>query len=195
MTPEARKEREDQIAEAAYKLLETRGYEGVSMLNIAKAAKASNETLYRWYGDKAGLFLALVERNAQEARDLLTDESSGDLLEVLRQLGPVLLKIVTGPRAVALNRAAAGDPSGRLGRAIAIGGREAILPRLRSALSGQVRADDLDAAAADFANLLIGDLQIRRVIGVLEPLDETARQQRADRAIELFSRLYGLDQQ
>ncbi|WP_237352646.1 TetR family transcriptional regulator [Rhizobium leguminosarum] len=41
------------------------------MLDIAKAAKASNETLYRWYGDKNGLFQTMVESNARATKTAL----------------------------------------------------------------------------------------------------------------------------
>ena len=51
------------IEQAAYELIDEFGYDGISMLKIAKRAKASNETLYKWYGDKKGLFSALVETN------------------------------------------------------------------------------------------------------------------------------------
>ncbi len=49
-------------------MLDAKGYAGASMLAIARQAKASNETLYNWYGDKNGLFRALVVRNAGEVR-------------------------------------------------------------------------------------------------------------------------------
>jgi AcrR family transcriptional regulator len=197
VNPEARQDREEQIARAAYALLEDRGYAGVSMLSIAKAAKASNETLYRWYGDKAGLFLALVRRNAETAQALLDATQDDDSIEdVLRTLGPVLLEIVTGPRAVALNRAAAADPSGALGRAIAEGGREAVLPKLCKVFENAIEKHEIKAvpakvAAADYISLLIGDMQIRRVIGVLDNLGKTERAERSERAMSLFLKLYG----
>ena len=49
--------REEEIEAAAYRLLEERGFAGTGMQAIAQAAHASNETLYRWYGDKTGLYL------------------------------------------------------------------------------------------------------------------------------------------
>ncbi|MCP4433742.1 MAG: TetR/AcrR family transcriptional regulator, partial [Gammaproteobacteria bacterium] len=52
---EIRSARQYRIEEATYELLAESGYHACSMLSIAKRAKASNETLYRWYGDKVGL--------------------------------------------------------------------------------------------------------------------------------------------
>ena len=64
MRDAARAERRAEIERAAYALLEENGYAGMSMLGVAKRARASNETLYRWYGNKQGLIKAMVARNA-----------------------------------------------------------------------------------------------------------------------------------
>jgi len=94
------------------------------MLSVAKRAKASNETLYRWYGDKLGLFMSLIERNLSDVRAVLEPDSqcADDPLETLQILGPKLLELLLSPRAIALNRAAAADASGALGQALARGG-------------------------------------------------------------------------
>ncbi|QBF32789.1 TetR/AcrR family transcriptional regulator [Thalassococcus sp. S3] len=196
MRDKTRAAREEAIAEAAYRLLEARGFGGVSMLNVAKAAKASNETLYRWYGDKVGLFAALVKRNAEEARTLLDEAETGaSALQTLGRFGPVLLHVVTGARAVALNRAAAAEPSGALGQAIAKEGREDIAPRLVMLLGkldaeGVARITEPAKAAEIYFNLLIGDWQIRRAIGVLAEPSEEQRQARAQTALDAFLMLY-----
>lgn len=191
--------RREMIAEAAYRVLMRDGYKAASILAIAKEAKASNETLYRWYGNKQGLFAALVERNAQAARALLDVAlvSHSDPLAVLEQLGPLLLLLVTSERAVALNRAAAGDvyDTGTLGAALAKGGREALLPLIadllaRAQADGLLLMDDPAEAAEVYINLLIGDVQIRRVTGALEPLSEDMIVARSTRALRLLRRLY-----
>ena len=70
--------RQQQIEAAAYEVLEAKGYGGTSMQGIAKHARASNETLYNWYGDKQGLFRALVTRNAEEVKAHLESELQTD---------------------------------------------------------------------------------------------------------------------
>ncbi len=82
MRKSARAERARQIEETAYALLDQHGLEGLSIQALAKAARASNETLYRWYGDKTGLFKALVVRNAEEVRTLLEQGLEGNVFEV-----------------------------------------------------------------------------------------------------------------
>ena len=51
MRDDTKMKKQRQIEQAAYDLLEQQGYDGISMLKIARRAKASNETLYRCYGD------------------------------------------------------------------------------------------------------------------------------------------------
>ncbi|MBU2992823.1 TetR/AcrR family transcriptional regulator [Octadecabacter sp. 1_MG-2023] len=191
MRPENREKREAQIVEAAYALLEEKGFDGVSMLGVARAAKASNETLYRWYGDKQGLFMALVARNVAEL-DAHLKVGNGELRDVLAGFGPALLGMLLGPRAIALNRAAATDSSGELGKALAIGGRDVVRPRLVDVMGtfhGEKSASELFAMAELYFTLLIGDLQIRRVTGVLPPLNPHEIQARSDAALETFLRI------
>ncbi len=52
-------ERRRAVLDAALTVLERQGYAGTSMLDIAREARASKETLYAWFGDKKGLFAAL----------------------------------------------------------------------------------------------------------------------------------------
>ncbi|MDF1720020.1 MAG: TetR/AcrR family transcriptional regulator [Minwuia sp.] len=200
MREEKQRARHRQIADAAYALLARDGYKATSMLGIAKQAAASNETLYRWYGNKQGLFRALVDDNAEDVRDLLQERMAqgSDPLQTLSEVAPLLLRLVTGERAVALNRAAAADvhDTATLGQTIATAGRDTIVPliggligRLRQ--SGALVRGEPPEIAEIFINLLIGDMQIRRVIGVIDPPDIAASEQRAERAISLLVRLYG----
>jgi AcrR family transcriptional regulator len=193
----AQADRRARIEAAAYDLLVEKGYKSTSMLAVARRARASNETMYRWYGDKAGLFRSLVAANADRAASVLAAVEGGSALERLRALGPVLLAMVLSERAVALNRAAAADMSagGALGAAIAEMGRDVVAPKIVQMII-QAKADgDLRAGAPRdvtevYIALLIGDQQIRRVIGALpEPTKEDVAA-RADRAFERFLSLW-----
>lgn len=192
-----RQRREERIEEAAYRLLEERGYGATSMLSIAKAANASNETLYRWYGDKVGLIKALVARNADATRNSLQNaiKEDADALDTLAEIAPMLLSMLLGERAVCLNRAAASDPSGQVGAALAAAGRDAIMPLIETIIqkaldSGQLVAPEAREAAEIFLGLLVGDLQVRRVNRSLRALPEGEVADRSRRALQLFSRLY-----
>lgn len=198
MRKDARTRREAEVAAAAYAVIEEKGYAGASMLTIARRARASNETLYNWYGDKQGLFRSLIERNTQDVRRLLETAAQDGAapLEVLRQIGPKLLAMVLGERAIALNRAASADPTGELGRTLAEAGREAIAPRIGAILQaahtrGDLRFDDPEEAVNTYVSLLVGDLQIRRATGAVPGPNEAEIATRAGRAMTQFLKLYG----
>ncbi|MEQ8402404.1 MAG: TetR/AcrR family transcriptional regulator [Roseitalea porphyridii] len=188
------------IEEAAFAVLLEKGYKAASILEIARRAGASNETLYKWYGNKQGLFAALVEANARTVAELLRARLQGeaaDPIETLRDVGPLLLELVTSERAVALNRAAVGDvhDTATLGSALARAGRETVVPLIASILekarrAGLIDHGDDESVAETYIALLIGDLQIRRATGVLAPLSEAEIAARAERALTLLLSLY-----
>ena len=196
MREETRSRRQAQIETAAYKMLEEKGYAGTSMQGIAREARASNETLYNWYGDKQGLFKALVTRNAAEVKSLLEAElaAARDGLSILGLFGPKLLMLLLGDRAVALNRAAAADPSGALGATLSQAGRAAIFPLVAQVLeaarqAGQLSFDQTEPAVGLYFDLLIGDLQIGRVIGRVPTPSRDFCEARSERATALLCQI------
>ncbi len=188
--------RQIEIETAAYALLAEKGFAGTTMLSIARRARCSNETMYNWYGDKLGLMQAMVARNAEVARKVLTEaQQDAPPLETLRVFGAVLLGVLQGERPVLLNRAAAADGSGELGQALAAAGRESIAPLL-SALFARAfdeaaltRREGLDPVEI-YLGLLIGDLQIRRVIARAPMLSDAEMTSRAHRAVDLMEELF-----
>lgn len=194
MTPQEKDARETQIAEAAYALLREKGYGGMSMLAVARKAKASNETLYRWYGDKAGLFRMLITRNVAVVSERLEQVSGERSAQALTELGEVLLELLLSPSAIALNRAAAADASDQLGAVLAEGGRGKVFPRIVRFFNGLSEAGVIRGAPGEVAelwlDLLVGDLQVRCVTGAMPPpgvADRAARAAKAQaRVLALF---------
>ncbi|MDJ0639084.1 MAG: TetR/AcrR family transcriptional regulator [Paracoccaceae bacterium] len=197
MKPENRKKRAAQIEAAAYELLEKRGFDGLSMQAVARSAKASNETLYRWYGDKTGLFKALIRGNATSVNDAISIDGT-PALQQLETIGTVLLSMLLGPRAIALNKAAAADASGELGRALAEEGRNAVAPRIAELMNQARQQGDLAGTPSEMTEtyfaLLIADLQIRRVTGAIEAPKSRFFVDRAARAVEQLAQLYPPEQ-
>lgn len=202
MRLEKQLERRRDIEKAAYELLAEKGYRATSMLAIAKRAGASNETLYKWYGSKQDLFRALVEDNAREVSELLRTSIKGDMdpIASLQKVAPVLLRLLVSDRAIALNRAAVVDATetGQLGQTLAQSGRDAVVPligdlfetcRANRALKFSSRQEIVEC----FLGLLVGDLQIRRALGVIVELNDEAVHDRSTRAIELIRTLFGRD--
>lgn len=195
MRQENREVRARLIEAAAYEVLEEKGFSGMSVQAVAKAAKASNETLYRWYGDKTGLFEALIRGNSNLVRDALDATAAEAALDSLHRIGPVLLSMLLGDRAVALNKAAAADAGGTLGRALAQEGRSAIAPRIiaimeDARIAGHLGGGTAQEMAEVYFSLLIGDLQVRRVTGALPMPREEYIAKRADDAVTNLQRLY-----
>ena len=187
--------RRKKIEDAAYKLLIEKGFKATSMLAVARLAKASNETLYKWYGDKIGLFAAMIEQNTKTVEaELIKVRTEGKPgLDALDTVGRTLLKMVTGDRAVALNRAAAGDPSGRLGVLLAKQGRSRVAPQIAELIQQIYGSDvDLQKCTETYITLLIGDLQIRRVTGAMAKLAENDIATRATRALQQLQVLHPL---
>lgn len=198
MKTENQSKRRAQIEQAAYELLSEKGYKGSSMLAIAKRAGASNETLYKWYGSKQGLFGELVKTNAVEIETLLQDalDANGSALEVLETIGAKLLLMLTGNKAIALNRAAAVDASqsGELGAALVSQGRGRIAPLMGKIFAKAVQNQELSGPAPDIADvylrLLIGDSQIRRVIGAIPEFSQDEADRRARFALNSLKKIY-----
>lgn len=121
---------------------------------------------------------------------------------MLNDFGSALIALLLGESAVSINRAAVSearsDPS--LADTLATVGREATLPDFVRYLEsqdahGSVTIDDPTRAAGDFLGLLLGDTQIRRLLGVLPAPKRREVKARATRATDMFLRLYGSDGQ
>lgn len=199
-----RAQRRDEILNIAVEVLAERGYRDTSMLEIARRASASKETLYGWFGDKRGLFEAVIRRNAETVQGVLAGDLANDpgreaaTEAVLRDFGSALLELLLGESAVAINRAAISearaDPS--LAQLLAESGREATLPGFIRFLEqrrdhGELAFRDAEVAAEDFLGLLLGDRQVRRLLGLLAPPRRAQIDARVARAVQTFLRIYG----
>ena len=112
-------------------------------------------------------------------------------LEILQDFGPRLLTLVLGPRAIALNRAAAGDPSGILGKALAKHGREAVLPLLIktfNAFCQEKKSNNTPSKMAEiYIRLLVGDMQVRLVTGAVDKVTAKEINRRSIEALNIIT--------
>lgn len=167
---ETRKQRASEIEDAAFALLEEHGFEGFSMQTLAKLAKASNETLYNWYGGKTGLLEALIRANSNRT-GLVIEKQEGDPASRLLLAAPAFLEVLLDTRTTALSQAAAADKHGTLGRVLAREDRTTIAPKVVELLRDAVEAHYFTGTPEEMAeiwySLLVGDLQVRRTTGAL----------------------------
>lgn len=107
----------DRLLDHTMKVLLRDGYQKFSMNAVAQSAKASKETLYRHFGDKAGLLHAALVRNARLIGPLLGEglESTTTREERLFRLAMNYLRGCYLPEAMSLQRIAYADGKNGLG--------------------------------------------------------------------------------
>jgi AcrR family transcriptional regulator len=199
------------VLDAAFELLVERGYQRTTMAAVAERAGSSKETLYAWFGDKAGLFTALIRREAETANQAVEAAFEGgpagsarqaghpDPAEVLTGFATNLLRLLLGERSVALNRAAMAELGGGRGPELAgvllAEGRhrtgpivEAYLARLAD--QGHLDIDDPADAFQLLYGLVVSDLQIRVLLGEPPP-GRAAIAAQARAAVDRFLSLAG----
>jgi AcrR family transcriptional regulator len=197
-------ERREEILGVALSVLAERGYRGASMLEIARRARASKETLYAWFGSKRGLFEEIVSWQAERVDAViapkLEHDDEEDPSEVLRGFALELQRLLLGERAVVINRAAiseaASDPT--LARILTARGRGSVVPKLVRYLEGQRESGRLDYEEAGTAietliGLAVGDRQVRRLLGALPIPEPEEMEERAERATRAFLALFGTE--
>ena len=157
------------------------------------------ETLYSWFGSKSGLIQAVIRRNSDTVRTVLEAHLDGDAPaeEALTDVGRALARLLRGDSAVAINRAAISEARSEpvLARILVETGREATLPFFvryleKSRMRGRLVFDDSREAAETFLGLLLGDMQVRRLLGVVDTPDAEEIEARARHAAVKFLRVY-----
>ncbi len=193
--------RRREVLTAALGELVEKGAAGVTMAGVARRADASKETLYAWFGSRDDLLGELIEANADDSVDHVSQALDGapdDVAaarEALIAYARALLTLLTSPASIELNRTAMTTPS-LAGRLLASGRHRAgpvveeFLHRLNSA--GLLRIDDPEQAYRTLYGLVVRDSQIRALLGEGAPslaqIDADAKV-----AIEAFLALHSVD--
>jgi AcrR family transcriptional regulator len=185
----------DAVLDAAFDLLLQRGYREVTMAAVAARAGSSKETLYAWFGDKAGLFTAMVRREAQAVNERVERalDGDGDMRSTLVAFATGLLRLLLGERSVAINRAAAGAlaTAPDVAAVLLAEGRHRTGPIVERYLAelaarGLLVIDEPAEAFTLLYGLAIQDWQIRVILGDPPPTDlEGLATRAADRFLAL----------
>lgn len=144
------------------------------MQAVAARAGCSKESVYAWFGNRQGLFAALIRRQAEQVNDrvraaLERDEPAG---EALTTIATNLLQLLTGEVSVAINRAAVSSPE--LAAVLLRHGRHTTGPIVEEYLArlaerGELAVDDPAATFRLFYGLVVQDSQIRALLGEPPP--------------------------
>jgi len=100
-----------QILDGAIRTFLQHGYEGTGMNQVADASGVTKQTIYSHFGDKEGLFTAIVEEltefHGQEPLCELSSDATPE--EALKSLGQRFLRRQKDPRYLALLRVMIGE--------------------------------------------------------------------------------------
>ncbi len=194
-------ERRNEILDVALGVLAERGYRDASMREIARRAHASKETLYSWFGDKSGLFEQLISWQAERLGEALAgslEPKGHDVKVVLRAFAVELLRLLLGERSVIINRVAISeipaDPA--FAKILTSRGRGSVVPKLEGYLDdqrarGRLRFQDAGYAAEVLVNLVVGDQQVRRLLGSLPEPGPDQIEDRAEQAVDAYLAIFG----
>lgn len=189
--------RHEAVIQAAFEELVARGYEKTTMLSIAKRAGASKETLYAWFGNKEGLFAALIKYQAETTvtRVKAALESESNPRATLTNFATGLLRLLLSEPSISLNRAAMSSPE--LAAVLLKHGRHAVGHIVENYLGRLTEQGHLTFPSPNVAfqllyGLIIRDWQIRVLLGEKSPTQKELPRH-AKVAIEQFFDLYSAE--
>lgn len=193
--------RQGEVLDAVLELL-VEGHEGLTMAAVARRARCSKETLYRWFGDRDGLLAATVRWQAAQVRAGNYDRQRLDataLRESLESFAANWLAVISSRTSIALNRVAvahAGSGKSNLGAIVLANGRFAIGERTKPLLEagreiGLLQFDDTETAFRAFFGLVGRDVQIRLLLGDRLDMSKERIARDAAEATRQFFALYG----
>lgn len=184
-----------QLLQTGLDELREKGWQATTMQAIALRANASKETLYKWFTDKTGFFVALIRANTADFDSVFLFQSD-DLEERLRAVGRQYLAIMNAEDTMALRRAAIANAEAEpeLGQVIIETSYDVLVPKLYEFFADAVAddalvIDDFDAAISAFFGLLEGEDMTKRLLGA-PAWDDAFLDARSAHAAKQFVKLY-----
>lgn len=193
--------RAERLLDVATEVFLEKGYQGASMIEIARRAGASKQTLYSRYPSKAELFAALIERKAARLFEAIGPLGEGrSVRDTLIHCGANLLELIVSPDARGVHRVVIAEchdfpelgeifwsrGPGRVRAMLAdyLRSQQALgnLPRPRTRLRDPEQAVELLLA------LIVSDMSLRAWIGLTSPNKKTSAERRAwvEFAVDVF---------
>lgn len=174
---------------AAFSLFMERGYSETSTLAIATRARVSKRDIYALFPHKVDILALAIAERARRMRhplDLPPARTRAALARTLAAHGTAVLRELTSPEVAAVYRLAIAESarSRDLAEALDNAGRQPNEDALTAFLAGAQAArligpGDPREMARQFYGLLLGVLQIRLLLRVIEPPDANAIEARA----------------
>lgn len=183
------------IVEAACVLFLEFGYGTTSMDQIAAAGEVSKRTVYSYFESKEALFEGVMNGLCVRLAGgcPLGDEWQGPPEEVLTIAGRWLLKLITRPEAVALDRVVTGESARfpQLGQVYFRMGPGRMIEQFARYLALQNAAKTLSisdprTAATRLIEMIRGPIHMPLSLGLREPPDDAEIERSVDEAVQLF---------
>lgn len=192
-------ERDQRLIEVATRLFLDRGFDATSLDAVAEAARVSKPTVYSRYGDKRGLFTAVLRREiarwlaplSAAAETQFGSSSDISVGQRLAEIGREMLNFTCGPDAMAFSRMMTAQAINfpdiaKLGKEE--GWLKAVATTTRFfdhlVAQGALAVDDTTIAAEVFLDVVVGHTHRMATFGT--PMEFKAAEKRMRAAIKLF---------
>lgn len=189
------KGRREALLQAAAEVFFEQGYAATSIDAIIERAGGSKRNIYNEFGNKEGLFLAIVTENANDLlSSLVIEQSEGhDLEATLTAFGHSLIDAYMSPALVGIYRIAVAEVNrfpGLVSSFYEQGPGRATL-RLAEVLEsarerGDICADDCLRAAGHFVGMIRDNRHLQVVLGLREPPSDDEARQAVSSAVAVF---------
>jgi AcrR family transcriptional regulator len=169
------------------------------MDGIAALAGVSKLTVYSHFGDKEALFAEAIRAQCQQMMpdDLFEHELHGPLREQLLEIGAAFFTMVSSDSAIATHRMmlTPGTGDDHVRRMFWEAGPQRTQEAMANFLAapvqtGELAIDDLHLAAAQFFQLVKGDLHITMMCGLKGPPSAEEVQRHVAASVDFFLRAY-----
>ena len=189
-------ERRKLLIDAAEKVFVELGYGAASVDDIAKCAGMSKKTLYRLFDTKESLFAAVIAARREALKNVIEAECCGDARSPEMVLGHFLGRVarfVLAYRQSALYRLVIAESQRAPELACAFyregpsKARLALIQWLEQRHEEKsLFVPDPDTSASMLFSMVIGELQMRLLIGDMREPDEATIDERVEKAVALF---------
>jgi AcrR family transcriptional regulator len=184
------------LIEAAEKVFVELGYSAASVDDIAKRAGMSKKTLYQLFATKESLFAAVIAARREALKEMIEAECCGDAwspkVVLCKFLGQVA-RFVLAHRQSALYRLVIAESQRAPELACAFYREGPSKARLamtqwleKQHQDGKLLVPDPDTAASMLFSMVIGEPQMRLLIGDMREPEESEIDERVETAVTLF---------
>lgn len=156
--------KKSKILDAAWTVFGRNGYTGTSLDAIADEAGVSKPTLYMYFGNKEGLFEAVLADTSEDILGPLfeSDPSKGSMVEALLTFSRTYAEIVLTERVLSLGRLVIGEARRfpDIGEKYYLAGPDRAHSGIQAwmenlAAEGKLEVEDAELAAHDFWSLIL----------------------------------------